>query len=60
VYKNALILQIIPQKLVKTPEKMDDYETLPNSSVIVNMLAGAVAGITEHTVMYPLDSIKVL
>ena len=37
----------------------EDYESLPTSSVAVNMFAGAVAGITEHTVMYPLDSVKV-
>lgn len=37
----------------------DDYESLPNSTVAINMFAGAVAGITEHSVMYPLDSVKV-
>ncbi|KAJ3220289.1 Fe(2+) transporter [Dinochytrium kinnereticum] len=36
----------------------DDYETIPHSSVYVNLMAGALAGITEHTVMYPFDSIK--
>ncbi|XP_076160689.1 mitoferrin-1 isoform X2 [Ptiloglossa arizonensis] len=34
------------------------YESLPTSSVSVNMTAGAFAGIMEHCVMYPLDSIK--
>lgn len=28
-------------------------------AVGVNMLAGALAGISEHTVMFPIDSIKV-
>ncbi|KAJ8515732.1 hypothetical protein ONZ45_g6892 [Pleurotus djamor] len=36
-----------------------DYEALsPNASLGVNMLAGAFAGITEHAVMFPVDSIK--
>lgn len=36
-----------------------DYDALPNSTVAVNMFAGALAGITEHVVMYPFDAIKV-
>ena len=37
-----------------------DYEALPaTSSVAVHLLAGSLAGITEHTVVYPFDSIKV-
>ncbi|KAJ3103923.1 26S proteasome regulatory subunit 7 [Phlyctochytrium planicorne] len=36
----------------------DDYESIAGSSVYVNLMAGALAGITEHTVMYPFDSIK--
>ncbi|KAJ3247229.1 Fe(2+) transporter [Chytriomyces hyalinus] len=35
-----------------------DYEALPNSPTHVNMIAGALAGITEHALMYPIDSIK--
>lgn len=36
-----------------------DYEALPsNASLGVNMCAGALAGITEHAVMFPIDSIK--
>ncbi|KAG0709252.1 mitochondrial carrier domain-containing protein [Suillus ampliporus] len=36
-----------------------DYEALPsNAGLGVNMLAGALAGITEHSVMFPIDSIK--
>lgn len=37
----------------------DDYESLPTTSVGINMTAGALAGILEHIVMYPLDSVKV-
>jgi solute carrier family 25 iron transporter 28/37 len=37
----------------------DEYEGLsPNAGLGVNMLAGALAGITEHSVMFPVDSIK--
>ncbi|KAJ7634164.1 mitochondrial carrier domain-containing protein [Mycena polygramma] len=36
-----------------------DYEALPpTAGTGVNMLAGALAGISEHAVMYPVDSIK--
>ncbi|KAK7078021.1 hypothetical protein SK128_006607 [Halocaridina rubra] len=36
----------------------DEYETLPTSSLRVHMTAGAVAGIMEHCIMYPVDSVK--
>lgn len=36
-----------------------DYEGLENASLAVNMFAGAMAGISEHVFMYPIDSIKV-
>ena len=39
--------------------EFDDYETLPSTSVYTHMVAGAFAGIMEHCVMYPLDSVKV-
>lgn len=37
----------------------DDYEHLPTPSAATNMMAGAAAGVLEHCVMYPMDSIKV-
>lgn len=38
----------------------DDYESLPNEWPIVShMLAGAAAGVAEHSTMYPVDCIKV-
>ncbi|KAL7753167.1 Fe(2+) transporter [Sorochytrium milnesiophthora] len=51
------------QRADTTPKDNDDdeydYEGLPSSaSPGVHMIAGALAGITEHTVMYPLDHIK--
>lgn len=39
---------------------IDEYESLPTTSVGVNMTAGASAGIMEHCVMYPVDSVKVV
>lgn len=36
-----------------------DYEALPeDASIMAHLSAGAFAGIMEHTVMYPIDSIK--
>ncbi|GMM29363.1 Fe(2+) transporter [Martiniozyma asiatica (nom. inval.)] len=36
-----------------------DYEALPdNSPLLAQLAAGAFAGIMEHTVMFPIDSIK--
>lgn len=37
----------------------EDYETLPTQNPITHMTAGAVAGVMEHCIMYPLDSVKV-
>jgi len=38
---------------------LDDYEALPpTASPITHMSAGALAGIMEHCVMYPVDSVK--
>ncbi|KAI9823520.1 MAG: asparaginyl-tRNA synthetase [Phylliscum demangeonii] len=41
------------------PVEEYDYEALPPTfSLSANLLAGAFAGISEHTVMYPVDAIK--
>ncbi|OQO01596.1 hypothetical protein B0A48_12632 [Cryoendolithus antarcticus] len=40
-------------------EEEYDYEGLPpNFSLAANMVAGAFAGIAEHSVMYPIDLLK--
>lgn len=36
----------------------DDYEQLPTTNISTNMTAGAIAGVLEHCLMYPLDSVK--
>ncbi|CAH1374833.1 hypothetical protein MTP99_016184 [Tenebrio molitor] len=36
----------------------EDYESLPTNNVVTHMTAGAIAGVMEHCVMYPLDSVK--
>ena len=38
----------------------DEYESLPTNCVKTHMLAGAAAGVMEHCIMYPLDSVKVI
>lgn len=39
---------------------IEDYESMPASaSLSTHMMAGAMAGMMEHVVMYPLDSVKV-
>ncbi|MCJ1226187.1 Fe(2+) transporter [Toensbergia leucococca] len=41
------------------PVEEYEYEALPASfSLAHNMLAGAFAGIAEHSIMYPVDSLK--
>lgn len=39
-------------------EHTDEHETNLSKSMIINALAGALAGCTEYFVMFPLDSIK--
>ena len=48
-------------KEMELPEKFDadDYETLPTERMSIHMVAGAFAGIMEHCVMFPVDSVKV-
>ena len=36
-----------------------EYESLPTEKVSVHLMAGAIAGVMEHCVMYPVDSVKV-
>lgn len=36
----------------------EDYESLPTQGSITHMTAGAIAGVMEHCIMYPLDSVK--
>jgi hypothetical protein len=44
---------------VATPPEDYEYEGLAaGTSMAANMMAGALAGISEHAVMYPVDSIR--
>lgn len=39
---------------------MAEFDSLPESyPFVTHLLAGALAGISEHCVMYPIDNIKV-
>ena len=46
---------------ITLPIAMDDseYESLPTEKVTVHLAAGAMAGVMEHCVMYPVDVVKV-
>jgi solute carrier family 25 iron transporter 28/37 len=50
-----------PPELCSAAAEPDvDYEGLPQGvSTTTHMLAGAVAGIMEHCLMYPIDCVKV-
>lgn len=51
----------IPSATPATPYTDDyvEFESLPPTvSPLIHMTAGAMAGIVEHTAMYPIDSIK--
>lgn len=39
----------------------DEYESLPKNitSTSIHLTAGAVAGVMEHCIVYPIDSVKV-
>jgi len=52
------LLQFLPQEQIFTPEEID-YESLPKGTTLSSQcIAGATAGILEHTVMYPVDALK--
>ena len=41
-------------------EATDEYEALPPTSQLpTHMIAGAAAGLLEHSIMYPVDCVKV-
>lgn len=51
---------LAPALHLASAETEIDYEGLPQGAATsTHMLAGAVAGIMEHCVMYPIDCVKV-
>ncbi len=55
--RTETVLASLEMSEVKSDE---DYESLPaHTSLYTHMTAGAVAGVLEHTVMFPVDSVKV-
>ncbi|KAM6954679.1 mitoferrin-1 [Aplochiton taeniatus] len=55
----ALEMSEVKSQDAEPSEADSDYESLPpHVSTATHMTAGAVAGILEHTVMYPVDSVK--
>ncbi|KAK9448596.1 mitochondrial carrier domain-containing protein [Limtongia smithiae] len=60
-FKNGEVNHFPPPGTPIEEEEEDefDYEALPkNTTLASNLMAGAFAGIMEHTVMYPIDAIK--
>lgn len=57
----TLAMSQIERKDDESSSNVDyEYESLPiHVSMVTHMTAGAVAGVLEHTVMYPVDSVKV-
>jgi len=52
-------IKSIENETVRVEEKSEqDYEYIPSQSFLVNAGAGTLAGIAEHCVMFPVDSIK--
>ncbi|XP_036796010.1 mitoferrin-2 [Oncorhynchus mykiss] len=55
----VLQLRAAPEPTVAATETEIDYEGLPQGvATSTHMLAGAVAGIMEHCLMYPIDCVK--
>lgn len=50
---------VVEKELVVREMGEAEYESLPTNSLASHMLAGGAAGILEHTVMYPVDCVKV-
>lgn len=56
----SLVLHLLHSTQSYIMEEEYDYESLGQSSTMAqNATAGALAGIAEHCLMYPVDSIKV-
>ncbi|RKP02859.1 hypothetical protein CXG81DRAFT_10274 [Caulochytrium protostelioides] len=51
-------LHAAPPSVPSNLEGEIDYESLPAASMGVSALAGGLAGITEHALMFPVDAIK--
>lgn len=57
--KSSLSLPHDKSQAVSQSVSMDDYESIPSDKLSHIMMAGATAGIMEHCVMFPFDTIKV-
>lgn len=57
--RGALTSTSLSDPMAKAVVEEIDYEELPDASLSTQLIAGALAGISEHTLTYPLDVIKV-
>lgn len=62
IYVEFIVFKTVTRlESITLPIAMDDseYESLPTEKVTVHLAAGALAGVMEHCVMYPVDCVKV-
>lgn len=57
--KNLSTNRLLDEKTSANKYEFDDYEMLPTHSVSIHLAAGSAAGLMEHCIMYPIDSVKV-
>lgn len=59
IFTNRGFGALVMSTIEKTAILEDEFETLPEgASFTASLAAGALAGIAEHTITFPLDSIK--
>lgn len=58
-YESSAAVVHAPLRTENSAMEEIDYESLPTEKLSTHLCAGAAAGMMEHTVMYPVDCVKV-